>query len=59
MKLKCKKCGKKTAELMSKAEIKTANFLPPTVIDRILNMFLDMVEQKYIVCKSCGHYEEQ
>jgi len=44
---------------MSKAEIKTANFLPPTVIDRILNMFLDMVEQKYIVCKSCGHYEEQ
>lgn len=59
MKLKCKKCGKKEAELMSKAEIKTANFLPPTVVDRILNMFLDMIEQKYIVCRSCGHYETQ
>jgi len=59
MKLKCKSCGKKQAELMSKAEIKTVNFLPDTVIDKLLDMLDDWTAQKYIVCKACGHYEKQ
>ena len=54
MKLQCKKCGKKEAELMSKAEIKMNSFLA----NKLFNVIDDLLRPKYIVCKACGHYEE-
>lgn len=63
MKLKCPSCGKKEAELLSKAEIKmrknTLAFLPPTVFENILGMIDDWTSAKFLVCGSCGHFEKQ
>lgn len=59
MKLQCKKCGKKEAELMSRLDIKRCDFLAPSDISKILDKALDLIDPKYIVCKACGHYEKQ
>lgn len=61
MKLQCKKCGKKEAELMSKVEIKTAkNFssIDSNVVNKILEMVDNLFSPNFIVCKACGHIEE-
>ena len=61
MKLKCKKCGKKEAEIMSKAEIRAAKdfiSIDSTVVNKILEMVDNLYSPKYIVCKACGHVEE-
>lgn len=60
MKIKCNKCGKKQAELMSKVEIKTSNFsaVDTTVVNKILDMVDNLFSPNYIVCKSCGHVEK-
>ena len=60
MKLKCKKCGKKQAELMSKVEIKASNFsaVDTSVVNKILDMVDNLFSPNYIVCKSCGYVEK-
>lgn len=60
MKLQCKKCGKKKAELISKMDIKTSNFttLDTAIINKILEMADNLFSPNYIVCKSCGHVEK-
>ena len=61
MKLKCSKCGKKEAELMSKAEIKSrrSNFASPALAEKLLDIADDWLGAKYIVCTACGYYEKQ
>lgn len=61
MKLKCKSCGQKEAVLMSKGEMKsgTNGFVSDAIFQKVLDMIDDWTSQKYIVCKACGHYEEQ
>ncbi len=61
MKLKCRSCGEKEAVLMSKAEMKAGakGFVSEAVFRKVLDMIDDWTSQKYIVCKACGHYEEQ
>jgi len=60
MKLKCKKCGKKQAELMSKYEIKTSNFsnVDVTIVNKIIDIVDNLFSPNYIVCKACGHVEK-
>jgi len=58
MKMKCNKCGKKEAKLMSKADIKMSdNFVNQAVALKVLDMLDDWFSQKYIICTSCGHRE--
>ena len=58
MKLQCKKCGKREAELMSKAEIKIAKGIDSTIVDKIVEMVDNLFSPNFIVCKACGHIEE-
>ena len=58
MKMKCNSCGKKEAQLMSKLDIKTSNFVDSTVLNTVLNMINDWTEPKYIICGACGHKEK-
>lgn len=60
MKIKCKNCGKKEAEIMSKVEIKTSNLVAvdTTIVNKILDMVDNLFSPNYIVCKSCGHVEK-
>ena len=60
MKLQCKKCGKREAVTVSKAEMKRelVGALSTTLIEKIHDTINDWTAQKYIVCKACGYYEK-
>jgi DNA-directed RNA polymerase subunit RPC12/RpoP len=60
MKLKCKKCGKKQARLMSKYDIKTTNFVgvDMAIVSKIIDVVDKIFSPDYIVCESCGHVEK-
>lgn len=55
--MKCNSCGKKEAQLMSKLDIKTSNFVDSTVLNTVLGMINDWTQAKYIICGACGHKE--
>jgi len=57
IKMKCNSCGKKEAQLMSKLDIKTSNFVDSTVLNTVLGMINDWTQAKYIICGACGHKE--
>lgn len=58
MKIKCNSCGKKEAQLMSKADIKlTSNFVNATIANKVLDMIDDWTKPKYIICGACGYRE--
>jgi len=59
MKTKCKKCGKKEVQLMSKMDIKvSSNFVNSTVFEKVLNMVDDWTSAKYFICGACGYKED-
>ena len=61
MKLKCNKCGKKQAELMSKMDIQSSsNFtdVSTNIFNKILNIVDNLYSPNYIVCKACGYVEK-
>ncbi len=58
MKIKCNSCGKKEAEIMSKMEIKTSNFVDASIASKVLDIINDWTAPKFIVCKACGHTEK-
>jgi hypothetical protein len=57
IKMKCNSCGKKEAQLMSKFDIKTSNFIDTSVLNKVLGMIDDWTQPKYIICGACGHRE--
>jgi len=60
MKIKCSKCGKKQAEIMSKVEIKMSNFVgvDTSIVAKIIDLADNLFSLNYIVCKSCGFVEK-
>jgi len=58
MKMKCNKCGKKEAQLMSKLNVTTSNFIDSTVLNKVLSMIDDWTKPRYIICGACGYREE-
>jgi len=59
MKMKCNSCGKKEAQLMSKADIKlTSNFVNSAIASKVLDMLDDWIKPQYIICGACGYREK-
>jgi len=56
-KLKCKKCGKREAVLVSKSDLQKG-LIPPSVLDTFVKWFEDYYNPKTVYCKACGYYEK-
>ncbi len=57
-KVKCKKCGKKEAVLMTKFGVTGYKFENSSIIGKILNTIDILGGNQFYVCGSCGHVEK-